>query len=737
MRRFFRHFMLPWLESNWLPVILMTSALAEFSLVLHESRWVRGTYLSLPWMVLLGSLLGWLLTRTRFGGWFAGLYSLLVSSAVVLQGSNRVLLPFSVLQEFSLARYWELSYLRATGLANQIPGWIQNLAETGQAVPQFSSLLAGLAVWNLCTWMVWWISRRKLPLTGMLPAWGFLSLHVQQHWQNANLVLSFLVLMLLITAFNHFHHQKNTWDAEKTDYPLDFGFDWPASVLTFAVLLVIAGRLALTLGTAEGRQKIIDLLTPDEAPPLVEDTGSFFENGPILQTADLVLDFSTQPNTQQTVMWVSISDPPPLPAEIYAGTTPKQYYWRSKVFTNYTGQNWEMAEGETRLEDPEWSRNALPGRRQLSQSFELALPPGQYLFAANQPVETQPASLLQRLAADGSPVLIGETTSYAVTSWVADLTASQLRATEEHTIPQSILDTYLQLPDDLPPRVTQLSASLTAQADTRFDKAIRIQDYLRQTYIYDIQVPASPAGQDIVDHFLFESSRGFCSHYASAMVVMLRSVDVPARLVTGYAQGEYDAARRAYRVPASTAHAWVEVYFPIYGWVEFEPTSARPAQDYLDLTTPQGSQLSDQNLTPVVKRDQSWMWLSIGAAGLILAGLTAGWVLRNLPPPSENNPVQQYYWKLRKQLARIGFEASPGTTPNEFAQQTHSGLAGLPHITAALEQLTRLYNLDSFSQQSASASDNHQARYVYRSAAPEWRQLWLRRVLGKRNAPDG
>ena len=731
MKRFFRENLLPWLQSNWLPFILISSALVQLCMVFHNNRWVKETELSLTWMVFLGSLLGWLLACSRFDGKFAGLYSLLVSSAMVTQASNRFLLPVSFLQEFSFIRYWEFTHLRITGFMNQLPVWLQQLVNAGHAPPQFSSLLAGLAVCNLCAWMMWWIIRHKQPLVGMLPVWGFLSLHVQQHWQNANLVLSFLVLMLLITAIIRFRHQKITWEIEKTDYPLDFGFDWPASVLILALLLVIAGRVSLILGTAEGRQKIVDLLTTDEKPPLAENSGHNIDDGPVLLTSDLLLDFSTQPKTRQTIMWVSVSDPPPLPTDVFPGAAPKQYYWRSKVFTNYTGQNWEMAEGETSLENPEWSGNALPGRRQLSQSFELTLPPGQYLFAANQPVETQPASLLHKLPTDENPLLFGKAGSYRVTSWVTDLTASQLRATEQQPIPQTILETYLQLPENLPPRVAQLAASLTRKDATRFDKAMRIQNYLRQTYAYDTQVSAPASGRDIVEHFLFESLRGFCSHYASAMVVMLRSVDVPARLVTGYTQGEYDSARRAYRVPASAAHAWVEVYFPTYGWVEFEPTAALPPQNYWDMITPESSQVSDQNITPVLKRSLSRVWMPVSGAGLIITLLVTGWILRRLPSHPGGKTVHKYYWKLRKRLENMGFQASPGTTPNEFTQQTRSDLADFPHIKAALEQLTGLYNLDNFSECPANSTEVQIARRSFQKTMAEWRKIWIRRVLKK------
>jgi transglutaminase-like putative cysteine protease len=77
-----------------------------------------------------------------------------------------------------------------------------------------------------------------------------------------------------------------------------------------------------------------------------------------------------------------------------------------------------------------------------------------------------------------------------------------------------------------------------------------------------------------VDYFLFESREGYCTYYASAMVVLLRLNGIPARIAAGFAQGDYDPTLGAYRVSESDAHSWVEAYFPPYGWVEFEPTAS-------------------------------------------------------------------------------------------------------------------------------------------------------------------
>jgi hypothetical protein len=142
-----------------------------------------------------------------------------------------------------------------------------------------------------------------------------------------------------------------------------------------------------------------------------------------------------------------------------------------------------------------------------------------------------------------------------------------------------ITSRYLQLPDTITPETVALAEELTAGLDNPFDKAIAIRDYLRNNIEYNDQIEATPEGMDSVHYTLFVLREGYCNYYASAMSVMLRLLGVPARIVSGYAQGDYDEETQSYRVRASNAHTWVEVFFPNYGWIQFEPTAALPAND--------------------------------------------------------------------------------------------------------------------------------------------------------------
>ncbi len=164
--------------------------------------------------------------------------------------------------------------------------------------------------------------------------------------------------------------------------------------------------------------------------------------------------------------------------------------------------------------------------------------------------------------------------------------------------PSRIADRYLQLPQDFPDSVKELAARLTAGSDNPYDKAEAIREYLvRLPYTLDVSLP--PPGKDWVEHFLFVERRGFCHNFASAMVTMLRSQGVPARLVTGMAPGIPIDEGTAFEVQARNYHAWPEVYFPRYGWVEFEPTPSG-VQDSL---TQLGGESGSSGSTPAPSDD--------------------------------------------------------------------------------------------------------------------------------------
>lgn len=158
---------------------------------------------------------------------------------------------------------------------------------------------------------------------------------------------------------------------------------------------------------------------------------------------------------------------------------------------------------------------------------------------------------------------------YEATSDIARPTPGELRKTGRN-YSQEISDTYLDLPDE-DARVAQLATQITSAAKNDYDKAAAIETYLRTRYAYTLELPRT-AEKDPIANFLFERKQGHCEYFASSMAVMLRSLDIPSRVVNGFRSDEFNDITGSYIVRAKDAHSWVEAYFPGYGWQTFDPT---------------------------------------------------------------------------------------------------------------------------------------------------------------------
>jgi len=228
---------------------------------------------------------------------------------------------------------------------------------------------------------------------------------------------------------------------------------------------------------------------------------------------------------------------------------------------------------------------------------------------------------------------------------------------------------------------------VTAEAETPYARALALEAYLR-SFPYDLEVAKPPEGQDVADYFLFDLQRGYCDYFASAMVVMARSVRIPARLAVGYAMGRYDPQRGAYVVTEKDGHAWPELYFPGYGWIPFEPTSGlgalERAEDMEEFSAVAG--LRPGHLPSLPERPW-WVWLQVEArlvwlrwrwwtlAGVLLV-VGGGWQVwrRRMTGLSGEEWVALSYTRLRGVAPRLGVPVHPWDTPAEFTAAMEQGL---------------------------------------------------------------
>ncbi|HZU30902.1 MAG TPA: DUF3488 and transglutaminase-like domain-containing protein, partial [Candidatus Angelobacter sp.] len=155
-----------------------------------------------------------------------------------------------------------------------------------------------------------------------------------------------------------------------------------------------------------------------------------------------------------------------------------------------------------------------------------------------------------------------------------------VRDSNSRSYPSHIATLYLQKPR-LDPRIADLARQITATSTSNYARAKAIEHYLQNNFGYTLQLPGLRE-PDPLAHFLFERKKGHCEYFASSMTMMLRTLGIPARIVNGFRGGEYNDLTGSYIVREKNAHSWVEVYFPEYGWVTFDPT---PGGSTVDSTT--------------------------------------------------------------------------------------------------------------------------------------------------------
>ena len=263
-----------------------------------------------------------------------------------------------------------------------------------------------------------------------------------------------------------------------------------------------------------------------------------------------------------------------------------RYYWRGRVYDSNKNGQWSNSPASNLGFQPDNGDLKIPDSGERSEAllqFTIQFPLQSLVYAPSQPVWVDKPGNIIAVVTDTKldDVLTWETTStiraggqYQVQAEIADPNIQQLRSAGMQ-YPQWIKDRYLEIPDNVKPDIKDLAAKISTSQDDPYDKAQAITNYLRANIQYAASLTEPPVGQDPVLWVLFDYKKGFCNYYASAEVLMLRSVGIPARLAVGFAQGQYQAGE--YIVRQRDAHAWPEVYFPGIGWVEFEPTVSQDA----------------------------------------------------------------------------------------------------------------------------------------------------------------
>jgi transglutaminase-like putative cysteine protease len=400
---------------------------------------------------------------------------------------------------------------------------------------------------------------------------------------------------------------------------------------------------------------------------------------------------------------------------------PRLRYWRGPVFWRTDGQRWDLPPTSP---IPKGSAPRFTGP---SYVYTLTLEPHNqhWVIALDLP--------------SAFPGDLTETADYVLLSKdrVGDRRQYRLISRTEfrtETLSDADRRRGLQVPSHTSDRVRRLALSWTgAGISSRQTVQQALRHFHDLAFFYTLTPPAT--GADPVDGFLFESRRGFCEHYATSFVMLMRLAGIPSRVVTGYQGGTWNPLGKFLEVKQADAHAWAEVWLDETGWTRVDPTAAvaperiergldvenQVATGEIQFNLPDGMaatggltlyRLMGEARQMWASIDHAWNWwvLSYGpenqtrlmerlgvidwrgllrwlAGSLGIASALAAWWILPRRMRTED-PVAAAYRRFLKRMAKQGYVKQPGEGPKEFAERIG---ASAPEWKAAVDRVTRLY----------------------------------------------
>lgn len=752
-----------------LSLALLLVALGSVALGLGEV--VRGLGGGLLLLVAMsGVLMGWVVAKSPLPGWLGGILAFLLGAEAIFLRVGRLGAPLMALLRSLADLAWEglrwpldgmLDRSRVTPalaelgtgmskLVTRVGDWLLALAR-GQAAfdPVAVVLVWGLALWIAAVWAGWAVRRRNRVWQAIVPACALLAVTLSYTGGDPYSLVPLLGATWMLRALIGHSTRERGWEAARTDFSLDIRLELALTAIGISVTLMATAMMVpsvssrqvvqfaqrVFMGRANGGKQVADSLglEPRAGPTTVFDQvraaglppSHLLGSGPEL--------------SQRVVMVVETGE---VGLEAALGQPPPSYYWQGLIYDRYNGRGWYT--GATKTLDYQAGELAAfegvsatsPSHQTVRQKIRAIGDLGGLLYVAGELMTADhDYSVAWRAPGDAFGAQI-EATAYRADSLVPLVSEAQLRSAG-NDYPDWVQDRYLALPDEIPARVLALARDLTATAPTPYDRAHAIERYLR-TFPYTLDLPAPPPGRDVADYFLFDLRQGYCDYYATAMVVLARATNLPARLVTGYASGTYEAAKARYVVTEADAHTWVQVYFPGYGWVEFEPTGGRPPIERPAQTPP--LEISEPEVVMKSMTDGQ-----VRAVRLVLVGLLStlvalalgslarwvadGWRLRRMSPVAA---VGALYQRLYRHGQRLAVPAGVGTTPYEFAAELSRRVAELAQdkhrsaVPASILQevrwLTDLYVRGLFSPYGLNTAEKAQAIRMWQRLR---RHLWL------------
>lgn len=777
-------------RTAWLPLTLVGTATLAPLISIHTVGWAPGTEVLLS-VAVVAIFVGFALSRSQLASrWIIviGLVSDLTVAYVV--ASEAFPGPLDAVRNFVLLFGETVEWVQLRQAGNLVRE--QPLATAvGESAGLFQDLFFRLESWFQAAF-AFQVSRDNVVFLFWMTmaAWGmgFTAAWAAFRLRNAYLAVApgtlaiavnityigpdwppfaiFLIAALALTVHTRLASLEARWDDTRTDYSEELG---PTVLIVSALLITGVVFLALILPRAGGN-------------PLAEAFWTYMGDGWGNVEAGIQRVFGGVTNPSGSTLagreTMALSGPEPFARKetlIIESTVPS--YWRGQTFDTYTGQGWRstmrLLEGR-RANEPLTESLNLKSRLASRSNIEILDSNSAVLFAPgdalrlNRPYQVQVAErdvAINDYASIRATRRVGQRLVYSVDSTLAAATAQQLR-TAPTTYP-AWAERYTELPE-LPPRVLEFAARLADTGETALDRA-RAAEFFMRRFPYAQDVAPLPTDRDATDFFLFDLRRGHSTLIASTMAVLVRAMGIPARVAAGYAEGVFDPVTQRYIVNPSDAHTWVEVYFPTYGWVLFEPSGFRAPEvrggaaegvegggainpDAADLSMVDDfldelEELDMANFQPLAPTDDlnpvQGFLSNLGGAilALVVIGGTLvavavlfllGSLVRDLLQ-SPRAAVSRRYEGMVTWARRAGYNAPHGFTPAELGRQLAAELYPTPasdmptHLPTPPEVVTDTYVRATYGRRQISRSER-------RMVDKAWRRIRVRlavRMVGR------
>ncbi len=675
----------------------------------------------------------------------------------------------AIIETSPIIESWAVISETSSALTARLQAWFIGVSRN---VTVNDALIRGM-IWLLIVWLVsaWvgWFARQRNAVLSLMPCIFLLAGVLSYSEYRIESIWTLVVVLLFLMGIWNYRNHTWQWEKHRVDYSDSIRYDLGQAVV---LLSIVIGALAFFTPSVSWREIRDFWRNRDQASDnrTAENLGiqkprstsqPVWEQKPSLPREHLLSGGYAQ--SQQIVMTIRTGELPPINHPFIAADAPR-YYWRGIIFDEYVGAGWvtsNVSPQKVQAGAP-LIPGLLNGYKRVHLDVELKEPEGRIFwsgilysvdipFTADWRVRPQSNLFADQAALLQSDMFAApsDANAYKADAYVPNVSITELRAAGTD-YPETIRTRYLSLPPSLPERVRELARQITAGKTNPYEKAKAIESYLRTNYPYDLEVPAPPEGQDVADYFLFDLKKGYCDYYATAMVVLARSSGLPARFVSGYAPGSYDALNAEYIVRELNAHSWAEIYFPEIGWVEFEPTASQPEIERRKIILPDTSMQTQQPaVVQLIRRfhlEQAVYWIApmSGILFLLLIYflLIERWLyLRRSPSLA----IERIYRRFYRSGRPFAGERTRAETAQEFADRLLDRVAEirertrfeglLSRIHKDAGALTGIYQSTLFVDCRIQKEDARMAWRTWRGL--RWRLLFARMLLIQNKTRDG